>query len=371
MTRLRFLGAALLAVALVSHNSATRADESFAKVSDEINKKCVKLFGSGGIKGLASYGTGVIVSEDGYILTVQSHLLDTQDLRVHLWDGTRYHGEVIATEPALDLALVKIGNAKEKVEDLSFYDVKEAAKRPLATNGTGVLAFSNMYLIATRDEPMSVQHGVITSYARLYGKIGVHDATYTGQVYIVDAITNNPGAAGGIITTRKGELLGLIGKELRNELTNTWINYAVPVGAKAKVRTAEDDKEIEVSALDLLELKKDYNKKIKQIDITKKKAGKGGYLGVVLMPNVVERTPPYVDDVIPGTPAYKAGFRPDDLIVYVDGLPAPSIDIYNDLMAGYGPGDKPRIEVRRGDKLITIPVTLDKEPKKEAPPKDK
>ena len=87
------------------------------------------------------------------------------------------------------------------------------------------------------------------------------------------------------------------------------------------------------------------------------------------MPNVVERTPPYVDDVLPDTPAHKAGFRPDDLIVYIDGLPAPSIDIYNELMAGYGPGDKPRIEVRRGDKLVTIPVTLEKEPKKETPPK--
>ncbi len=228
-----------------------------------------------------------------------------------------------------------------------------------------------MYQIATRDEPMSVQHGVITAYARLYGKIGVHDATYTGQVYVLDAITNNPGAAGGPVTTRKGELLGLIGKELRNELTNTWINYAIPIGAKTKVKQAADDKEIEVSALDLLDLKKDYNKKIKSIDPSKKKEGKGGYLGIVLMPNVVERTPPYVDDVLPNTPAHKAGFKPDDLIVYVDGLPAPSIDIYNQLISSYGPGNPVRIEVQRGDKLVTIPVKLDKEPKKETPPKDK
>ncbi len=365
MTRLRFAGATFLVAAFVCHSPAARADDSFAPVSAEINKKVVKLFGSGGLKGLASYGTGVLVSDDGYILTVNSHMLDTQDLRVHLWDGTRYQGEVIATEPALDLALIKIGNAKQKIDEaLAFYDVKEAAKRPLAPSGTGVLALSNMYLIATRDEPMSVQHGVITSYSRLYGKIGVHDATYTGQVYVVDAITNNPGAAGGPLTTRKGELLGLIGKELRNELTNTWMNYAVPIGAKTKVKLAVDDKEIEVSALDLLEMKKDYNKKIKQIDPKERKQGKGGYLGVVLMPNVVERTPPYVDDVVPGTAAYKAGFKADDLIVYVDGLPAPSIDVYTDLMASYGPGADVRIEVRRGDKLITIPVKLEKEPKK-------
>ena len=40
-----------------------------------------------------------------------------------------------------------------------------------------------------------------------------------------------------------------------------------------------------------------------------------------LVPNVVERTPPYVDDIIPGTPAQKADLKPDDLIVFVDGIP--------------------------------------------------
>src|SRR5206468_4499670 len=129
-----------------------------------------------------------------------------------------------------------------------------------------VLAVSNLFKIAEREEPMSVQHGVVAGYSKLPLRRGIFQAPFSGEVYVIDAITNNPGAAGGIITTRKGELLGLIGKELRNELTNTWINYAIPIGAKAKVRLADDDKEVEVTALDLLELKQDYNKKIKKID---------------------------------------------------------------------------------------------------------
>ncbi len=127
--------------------------------------------------------------------------------------------------------LVKIGDNKIKVEDLPYFDVVEAAKRPPVEPGTGVLAFSNQFQIATRDEPMSVQRGVVASYSKLYGRLGIFEATYKGDVYVVDAITNNPGAAGGALTTRKGELLGLIGKELRNELTNTWINYAIPINA--------------------------------------------------------------------------------------------------------------------------------------------
>jgi len=58
-----------------------RADDSFAAVADEVNQKLVKLFGSGGFKGLPSYGTGVVISSDGYILTVNSHILDTRDLQ--------------------------------------------------------------------------------------------------------------------------------------------------------------------------------------------------------------------------------------------------------------------------------------------------
>src|SRR5262249_5387632 len=97
-----------LALALVLA-SAARTEESFAKISEKVNPKLVKLFGAGGIKGLASYGSGILVSPDGYVLTVNSHILDTQDLRVHLYDGTRYHARLVAIEPELDVALVKIG----------------------------------------------------------------------------------------------------------------------------------------------------------------------------------------------------------------------------------------------------------------------
>src|SRR5207253_4272664 len=158
----------------------------------------------------------------------------------------------------------------------------------------------------TRDEPMSVMHGVITAYSRLYGRIGVHDAAFTGQVYVIDAITNNPGAAGGVITTRKGELLGLIGKELRNELTNTWINYAVPIGAKATVSVPDEQNPMMtkarlVSVVDIVTEKEKYKPGIKR-----EKVEGGGYLGITFVPNVVDRTPAYVEEVDQNSPAAKA-----------------------------------------------------------------
>src|SRR5947209_13320532 len=96
---------AVAAGALLLAAAPGRADESFAAVSAETNGKLVKVFGSGGFRGLVSYGTGILVSPDGYILTVANHLLDTQDLRVHLSNGQRCHGKVIVVEPVLDVAL--------------------------------------------------------------------------------------------------------------------------------------------------------------------------------------------------------------------------------------------------------------------------
>jgi serine protease Do len=348
-----------LTAVLMTAALAGSAEDSFAAVAEQVNGKLVKIFGSGGIRGLASYGTGVVVSPDGYILTVQSHILDTPDLLVHLADGTRHHARVVAVEPELDVALLKIGSEKDKVEELPYFDVAEAAKRPLAEAGVGVLAFTNLYQIATGDEPLSVQRGVISAYSKLYGKIGIFDAAYTGNVYVIDAITNNPGAAGGVVTNRKGELLGLVGKELRNELTQTWINYATPIGAKVDVPLG-NGQTVTVSIVDLVQKKEQY-----QPPKSNREKGKGGgYTGIVLVANPVEHTPPYIDEVVANSPAAKAGLKPDDLIVYVDGVPVGSIQSFQEVLDRYRPGMEIKLEVRRGDRLTTVPLTLADSPRK-------
>jgi serine protease Do len=343
----------LALVTATCHLDRAVADESFAKVAEEVNPKLVKLFGSGGFKGLASYGTGVLISKDGYILTVNSHILDTRDLRIHLSDGSRYHGKVVAREPVLDVALVQMESTGKRAVDVEHYfDVERAATRPTLDPGTNVLAFSNLYQIATRDEPMSVQRGVIAAYAKLAGRIGVFEANYRGNVYVLDAITNNPGAGGGVITTRKGELVAMIGKELRNELTNTWINYAIPFGASVEIPD-KDGKKIQVSILDIVRKKEKYKPAPEPA-----KVANLAFHGIVLVPNVVERTPPYVEEVIPGSPADKAKLKPDDLIVYVDGLPVQDINTFNNILSNYTPNTEVKLEVQRGDKLMTVPLTL-------------
>jgi serine protease Do len=335
---------------------AAWADPSMAQLAAEIQPKMVKVFGSGGIRGVPHYGTGILVSPEGHILTVYSAMLDTPDLRVHLPDGRRFHAKVIANEPQLDVALLKV----DKVNNLPFFDITKEAEKPLAPVGTGVLAFSNLYEVATLSEPVSVQRGVVSSYAKLHGKKGIFDAPFQGEVYMTDAVTNNPGCAGGALTTRKGDLLGILGKEMTNSLTDTWVNYAVPI--QAKVEGLRGDQKATVSVAEFV--RDAIDGKYTTLLARQAKDGPKAFHGIILVPAPVDRTPPYVEEVVPDSPAFKAGFRPDDLIVYVQGEQVPTVKACTDLLNSLPPETEFKVEVRRGDKLMTLSLTM-------APSKDK
>jgi serine protease Do len=342
---------------LLGNGGTAQGQDSVTPVARDVNRKMVKLFGAGGFKGLPSYGTGIVVSPKGYILTVNNHILNTVDLRVHLADGRFYHAKVVAKEPELDVALVKID---DKVDGLPAFDFATEASTPLAGPGTWVLAFSNQFQIATREEPMSVMHGVISAYAELRGRKGIFEAPFQGKVYFIDVVACNPGAAGGIITNQKGHLLALIGRELKNKLSDAWINYSVPIQAQAEF--VRDGKTVTVTMADFVkEGMAGTYKQGKRKEVTKKQ---GGYSGIILVPNVVAVTPPYVDGVIAGSPAAKAGIRQDDLIVYIDGELVPSIKEFRRIMETYNPGEELRIDVQRGNRLES--VTLKLEPNKQA-----
>ncbi|MCS7046278.1 MAG: S1C family serine protease [Gemmataceae bacterium] len=331
------------------------AQQPFTPVAVSANKRLVKLFGAGGFKGLPSYGTGILVSEKGHILTVNNHLLSTTDLRVHLYDGRFYQARVLAREPELDLALVKIDS---DVDFLPYFDIAKAAAQPLAEPGDWILALSNQFNIAVRDEPMSVQRGVIAAYAELRGRRGIFDAPFNGEVYFLDAIACNPGAAGGALVNRKGELLGILGRELKNTLTDSWINYAIPV--QAVVEIVRDDKPFKVDVATFV--KEAIAGTYKQGE-KRAKADRGGYHGIVLVPNAVGVTPPYIEEVIPDSPAAKAGLRPDDLIVYVDGELTNSIKLFREIMKQIGPGMEVTLDVQRANRLVSVKLKLTEQPK--------
>ena len=342
-------------VALAAFASVSRAQGSLTEAAARVNEKMVKLFGIGGFKGLPSYGSGIVVSSEGHILTVNNHILINPGILVHLKDGRQYQAKVIAREPELDVALLKID---EPVAALPYFDFDKEAARPLAENGDWILALSNQFKIALRDEPMSVSKGSVAAVADLRGRRGVFDAPYGGDVYFLDVVVCNPGAAGGALANRKGELLGLLGRELKDTRLDTWIDYAVPIQAVAQIQ--RDGKSEKVSMADFVKkgMKGEYKEgdKIAKID-------KAGYHGIVLVVNAVASTPPYVEEVVPGSPADKADLRPDDLILYVEGFSVPTIKTFRETMKMYGPTDEVRLQFQRGNKLESVKVKLTKQPK--------
>src|SRR6266487_1113319 len=120
---------------LIGFVSSSQAQDPVTKTAAEVNKKMVKLFGIGGFKGLPSYGSGIVVSKQGHILTVNNHILINPGILVHLYDGRQYQAKVLAREPELDVALLKID---EEVNLFNYYDFDKEAGRPMAENGDWV-----------------------------------------------------------------------------------------------------------------------------------------------------------------------------------------------------------------------------------------
>lgn len=350
-----FLRSGLILMSLLACSATLHGQHSFTKTANEVNRKMAKLFGAGGFKGLPSYGTGIVVSPDGYIITVNNHILSSTDLRVHLYDGRFYHAKVLAKEPELDLALVKID---AEVDGLPCFNLDVETKRPIAEPGEWILALSNQFQVATRDELMSVQRGIVAAYTELRGRRGVFAAPFSGKAYFIDVVACNPGAAGGAVVNRRGELLGVLGRELKNTLSDTWINYAMPI--QAKVEIARDGKPVTVDVATFVReaMAGTYKQGEKRA-----KVDLGGYHGIVLVPNVVDSTPPYIEEVPADSPAAKAGLRADDLIVYVNGELINDIKSFREIMATFGPNDNVNFEVQRGADLKSLKMTLSKHPK--------
>ena len=154
------------ALSLVAQTPA-RADDPQPAI-DVASRKVVKIFGAGGFRGLHAYCTGFLVSGTGHIVTVWSHVLDEQTVTVVLHDGRKFEGKLLGAEPQLDLAVIKI-----EAEDLPHFDLEQSV---LASPGTRVLAFSNMFKIATGDEPVTVMHGVVAARTRLSARRGVFNS---------------------------------------------------------------------------------------------------------------------------------------------------------------------------------------------------
>ena len=314
---------------------------SFAAIVDGVQPKMVKIYGAGGLKGLESYQTGMLISAEGHVLTVWSYVLDSDVITVTLHDGRKFEAKLLGADPRLEIAVLKI-----EATDLPHFTLAEAVE---GQGGMRVLAFSNLFGVATGNEPTSVLHGSISVKAPLNARSGAFQTPYRGQVYVLDAITNNPGAAGGALTSRSGRLLGLLGKELRNSLNNTWLNYSIPVG---ELRGSVDD----ILAGKLLSrTPAELRKPERAINLAA--------LGIVLVPDVLDRTPPFIDSVRKGSPAAAAGLRADDLVIFANDRLTQSCKLLREEVSFIEHDSQLKLTVMRDQELIDVTLQAPTEDK--------
>lgn len=294
--------------------------------------KTVKLYGAGGISGLESYQSGFFIDEPGHILTVWSTVLDVDTVIAMTSDGRRLEAKVVGIDPNLEIAVLET-----KQPTLEFFSLAEARD---AQVGERVLAFSNLFGIATGREMASVQKGVIMARTRLDARRGTYASVYQGPIYVVDAMTNNPGAAGGALTDFNGRLLGMLGKEMRDARANVWLNYAIPTG------------QIKQSVENIL-----TGKAIAKVEASKPAVDRPHSLldlGVVLVPDVLPKTPAYVDLVKPGSSAAKAGLKNDDLVLFVNATRITSQASLRQELTSVDRGDPLTLLIQRGNELSEI-----------------
>lgn len=270
---------------------------SFTDTTQLVLPKIVKIYGAGGVRGLEAYQSGILVSAEGHVLTVFSYVLDTDSITVTLHDGSRYEAQLLGSDPRLEIAVLKFDG-----EQLDHFDLAQPTQ---LSAGNRVLAFSNLYRIATGNEPASVQHGHVAAVWRLAARRGTFETPYDGPVYVVDAMTNNPGAAGGALTDLSGSLVGMLGKELRSTESNTWLNYAIPIAelsdSVAQIRAGNT--RVTSSADDGNRIVEPWTTQL---------------LGIRLVPDLMPKTPPFIESVVPDSPSATAGLMADDLVVYVN-----------------------------------------------------
>ncbi len=332
------IGIALLIALLISPPAL--ATSSFSTVIQQTQPKIVKIYGAGGFRGLEAYQSGFLISAEGHIVTAWSYVLDTEYISVSLDDGRKFDAKLLGADPRLEVAVLKI-----EAGDLPHFDLTEHSE---ARAGTRVLAFSNLFGVATGNEPASVQHGVVAVKAPLAARRGTFETPYHGVAYILDAMTNNPGAQGGALTDRQGRLLAMLGKELRGTQNNTWLNYAIPLDELAPTIDAiRSGKFVASSASDA--------------DARPQHALSAELLGLVLVPDVLDRTPPFIDRIEPGSPAALAGLQPDDLVVFVNQALAPSCSAVTAEIERIDRADRVRLTVMRGQRLIEVELAADEE----------
>lgn len=273
-------------------------------------------------------GSGVILSEDGYIVT-NNHVIDrTSTINVTLNNKKTYQAELIGTDPSTDLALLKI-NANG-LPSVSFGNSNEL------NVGQWVLAVGNPFNLTS-----TVTAGIISAKARNINILSGNNSNGLPPIesFIQTDAAVNPGNSGGALVNANGELIGINTAIQSNTGSYTGYSFAIPSNIVQKV--VNDLKEYGTVQRAFIGVS------IQNIDEN-----------VAKELNLKDLTGVYVNSVTKNGSAAKSGIKSGDIIKKVGNKTVADVPELQEQISQFRPGDKVNITIYRDEKEMEIPVTL-------------
>lgn len=274
-----------------------------------------------------SGGSGVIISEDGYIVTNNHVVEHATKLRVKLNDGRKFDARIIGRDPATDVALIKID--AESLPTLQF------GSSDALRLGEWVLAIGSPF-----DLQSTITAGIVSAKARA---LDVIPSEFRIEAFIQTDAAVNPGNSGGALVNTRGELVGI--NTVIKSSTGSYIGYSFAVPESIVRKVVIDLKEYGLVQRALLGITYTY---IDQdfIDKMGKDAGISEVGGV------------YVASVVEGGAASEAGLRKGDVITEIDGVRIESETTLREQIGKHRPNDKIKLSIKRGENVKHFDVTL-------------
>lgn len=278
-------------------------------------------------------GSGVIISEDGYIVT-NNHVVDFADeVEVTLNDKRKFLAKIIGTDPSTDLAVLKVEGS-----NLPAIQKSDSDK---ARIGEWVLAIGNPAVgYDERGQPLelnsSVTAGIISARGR---NIGVgHNSGNIESFIQTDAVVN-PGNSGGALVDAEGRLIGINTAIATTNGRYQGYSFAIPVNLMSKVVD------------DIIEYGQ-YRRVFLGVEAGEVDADVAKELDLKVTNGV------YIDKIVDGGSAQSAGLRPRDVITNINGRGINTFAELQEIVGSARVGDTLMVTVSRNGSTIKVPVVL-------------
>ena len=273
-------------------------------------------------------GSGVIISNDGYIVTNNHVVADADELTVTLNDNKEYSARIIGTDKTTDLALIKIdGKNFPAITIANSEDIKV---------GEWVLAVGNPFNLTN-----TVTAGIVSAKGRSLYQNGVESFIQTDAAI-------NPGNSGGALVNTRGELIGINAMLYSQTGSFSGYGFAIPTSIMNKV--VDDLKKYGTVQRAVIGIQ---GSDVKNYVDAQKDQGKDIDLGT--MEGI------YVAKVTEESAAEEAGLKEGDVITAIDGKEVNKMADLQEYLAKKRPGDKVSISYLRDKKKSTKTVTLKNE----------